>query len=252
MFNVVEDFDTHAGLTFLGTDSGFGKNNTSAYKITSRDNKLILIDCGYTVFNKIKELGLLKMVTSVDVIVTHLHPDHAGSLAQLILYCYYETDIPVNITTKCKDIDKFLTIQGCEGLYTREKSLSIEFIRTQHAEDIDSYGFYWVYEDTRIIYTGDTSNFDVFEPYLKEGVNIFLDASCKDNSCHFDFIGNFSRLKKKYKFYLIHTDDKEFLKKFIHYRNADMVKDPEYTNNSVSDFIGKIETMPDDIYYIKN
>ena len=40
-------------LKFLGSDSGFGAHNNSAY-IEERD-KLTIIDCGFTVFEQIKE-----------------------------------------------------------------------------------------------------------------------------------------------------------------------------------------------------
>ena len=40
-------------LNFLGKDSGFGKNNNFAYFETN--NELILIDCGFSVFEKVKE-----------------------------------------------------------------------------------------------------------------------------------------------------------------------------------------------------
>ena len=40
-------------LNFLGTESGFGNNNNSAY--IEIDNEFILIDCGFTVFNQLKE-----------------------------------------------------------------------------------------------------------------------------------------------------------------------------------------------------
>ena len=74
-------------LTFLGRDSGFGENNNSAY--VEIDNNLIIIDCGYTVFNKIKETFNVKKYSEIAVIITHLHNDHAGSLSQLILYSYF-------------------------------------------------------------------------------------------------------------------------------------------------------------------
>ena len=75
-------------FTFLGRDAGFGINNNSAYTII--DNNLILIDCGYTVFNIIKEKFIFSELNTINVLITHLHNDHAGSLSQLILYsCFY-------------------------------------------------------------------------------------------------------------------------------------------------------------------
>ena len=44
-------------LTFLGRDSGFGRENNSVY--VEIDDKLVIIDCGFTVFEKLKEkLGI--------------------------------------------------------------------------------------------------------------------------------------------------------------------------------------------------
>lgn len=40
-------------LTFWGSDSGFGKKNNCAY--VEYNNKLLLIDCGFTVFHEIQK-----------------------------------------------------------------------------------------------------------------------------------------------------------------------------------------------------
>ena len=40
-------------LTFIGNESGFLDENTSAYY--EENNELTIIDCGFTVFNKIKK-----------------------------------------------------------------------------------------------------------------------------------------------------------------------------------------------------
>ena len=71
-------------LTFLGSDSGFGDNNNSAY--IEIDSKLIIIDCGITVFNILKNKFDFNKYREIEVIITHLHNDHAGSLSQFILY----------------------------------------------------------------------------------------------------------------------------------------------------------------------
>lgn len=71
-------------LTFLGKDSGFGEKNNSSY--IEIENKLILIDCGFTVFQQVKNKFNFENYESIHIIITHLHNDHAGSLSQLILY----------------------------------------------------------------------------------------------------------------------------------------------------------------------
>lgn len=74
-------------LKFLGSDSGFGINNNSAY--IEEKGKLTIIDCGFTVFTQIKKKFDLNKYKEINVIITHLHNDHAGSLSQLILYSYF-------------------------------------------------------------------------------------------------------------------------------------------------------------------
>lgn len=39
-------------LKFIGNDSGFGDKNNSAY--FEQNNELFIIDCGFTIFNEIK------------------------------------------------------------------------------------------------------------------------------------------------------------------------------------------------------
>lgn len=61
-------------LKFIGRDSGFGKNNNSAYVECGK--KLIIIDCGYTVFEKARNKFNFDKYEEIDVIITHLHNDH--------------------------------------------------------------------------------------------------------------------------------------------------------------------------------
>ena len=74
-------------ITFLGKDSGFGKQNTSAYAIVN--NRLLLIDCGQTVMTQLQDKNLLTGISGIDVIITHMHGDHVGSLSQLALFSYF-------------------------------------------------------------------------------------------------------------------------------------------------------------------
>ena len=76
-----------ATLTFLGNDSGFGLKNNSAY--FEKDNELFIIDCGFTVFNEVKNKFDFSKYKCINLIITHLHNDHAGSLSQLILYLWF-------------------------------------------------------------------------------------------------------------------------------------------------------------------
>ena len=82
-----ENLKSSQTLTFLGKDSGFGEKNNSSY--IEIENKLILIDCGFTVFQQVKEKFDFENYETINIIITHLHNDHAGSLSQLILYLWF-------------------------------------------------------------------------------------------------------------------------------------------------------------------
>lgn len=122
-------------LTFLGRDSGFGKENNSVY--VEIDDKLVIIDCGFTVFEKLKEKLKLEEYKEIDVIITHLHNDHAGSLSQLILYLYFRYNKKVNIISKCEKMKEYLEITGTpEEAYTlQEEKEYVEIIKTEHTID---------------------------------------------------------------------------------------------------------------------
>lgn len=84
-------------LIFLGRGSAFNtcEGNTSAYFIDN--NELFLIDCGESVFGELKERNILNDVSCVNILITHTHSDHVGSIGSLIMYCYYVLKIGVNI-----------------------------------------------------------------------------------------------------------------------------------------------------------
>lgn len=221
-------------LHFLGTDAGFGKKNTSAW-LVSPDNRLVLIDCGATVFTELLESGLLDNDwAGIDVIVTHLHLDHVGSLSQLGLYMYFEKNKAINVISKCKDIDTFLTITDMkrdlsipgypEERYTRENRYNIEFIPASHTIGIDSYGFYMPsFEEggKGIVYTGDTMSLDTFLPFLVNDKvdTLYMDASKKGGN-HLKLADNMNLLnelmKDGIKIKVMHIDDKLAIQVLIH------------------------------------
>lgn len=84
-------------LKFLGIGSAFNTElgNTSAF--IKENNSLFLIDCGGTVFSKLQELKILEGVKKVYIAITHSHPDHVGSLGDLIFYSYYTLKATVTI-----------------------------------------------------------------------------------------------------------------------------------------------------------
>ena len=206
-------------LTFLGGDSGFGENNTSVYYIMG--NKLILIDCGFAIFSKVK--NMLQDFDEIDVIITHLHNDHAGTLSQLIMYVYFILGKTVNVISKCERIYDYLDITGTpkESYNIYNSTEYVELIRTEHVKELDSYGMNLKINDKNIIYTGDTCSLNSFLPYINSIDELYVDIS-KNGGVHLKLSEIIDELDKIHTdgtdVYLMHVDDKKYVKEYINDR----------------------------------
>ena len=113
-------------LTFIGRGSAFNvkEGNTSSY--IKKGGHLLLIDCGSDVFKNLIEKNILKDVSEVDVLLTHMHPDHFGSLGDLIFYTYFKmgtSQVPsITIHHKSKNLIKTLETLG---VYSSTDSLVV-------------------------------------------------------------------------------------------------------------------------------
>ena len=194
-------------LKFLGSDSGFGINNNSAY--IEEKGKL-------TIFTQIKKKFDLNKYKEINVIVTHLHNDHAGSLSQLILYAYFIFNKKVNVISMCSKIKEYLDITGTpEDAYTLyNKFENVEFIRTEHTRYLDSYGFKLCVNGKKIVYTGDTNILEPFIKYTNDIDEFYVDVS-RYGGAHLkidDVIEKLREIKKKnIKIYLMHIDDRKYI-----------------------------------------
>lgn len=202
-------------LTFLGRDSGFGNKNNSAYYET--DNKLTLIDCGCTVFHEVIKNFDLSKYSTIEIIITHLHNDHAGSLSQLILYLWFVLKKKAIVVSKCARIKDYLDITGTPTVaYELKESLpSLTFIKTEHTPFLDAYGFTVSLNSKNIVYTGDTNTLEPFIPYMNDCNELYIDVS-KFGGAHIkieDILNTLRHLQKNnISIYLMHIDDKEYIK----------------------------------------
>lgn len=193
-------------LKFLGNGSAFNTSlgNNSAF-IEKKDS-LLLIDCGESIFDRIMKYDLLNGVKTIDVLVTHFHPDHIGSLGTLIFYAYFIMKAPILLyTPQVKELEKILTAMGVDKDFYQIKGLKdnswsvvknlqlmIKPIGVEHDKRLSCYG-YLIHcdsnenhiDDFTIYYSGDSKNIpDEIIAFLERGD---INALYQDTSfAHYD------------------------------------------------------------------
>jgi len=216
-------------LEFLGRGSGYHmeEGNTAAYII--KNETLLLIDCGETVFKRVLEKNLIEGVKEIHVLITHMHSDHIGSLAGFIGFCYWKYKIITKVYFNEKDkISMFLGLLGLkegesfnidDAKNQRIDSLSLEFSAsiTKHVKALNTYSYTLKFDKGNdIFYSGDTyeTNFDVI-PYLELGNLIYHDACINDSEGNvhtsLKVLGEIIPKKYRNQIYCIHIDGEDFI-----------------------------------------
>ena len=209
-------------LESLGFGSAFNSQeygNNSWYFI--ENDKVFMIDCGSTVFNTFRAKGLDEY-KEINVIITHMHTDHVGSLGTLIEWMYYAKGIKVNIlayNTLKRDLLDYLLISGIEAsmfnlyitpygkAYIKKEDDNIEIIfeEVEHVPQLKTYSITLIRNNTdMIIYSGDTTekfqsgNDSLFYHYTwltdrfpeLELHGLYLDVSLKESPVHANYYKN--------------------------------------------------------------
>lgn len=187
-------------LTFLGRGAAFYpiEGNNSAYFI--ENNELFLIDCGETVFESIYKRDILKDIKNVNIMITHTHADHIGSIGSLVMYCYFNLNTPVNIIMKkdAKHIKNInMVMDGC-GVnheaykYINEEEFdnkyetfkSIRYQETTHSSKFACYSLIFETNDGTLYYSGDSNDITYIKKLIESNTKIdklFVDTNTSPN-----------------------------------------------------------------------
>ena len=202
-------------LKFLGSDAGFGEKNNSAYY--EKNDEIYIIDCGFTVFQEIRKKIDFSKYEKINIIITHLHNDHAGSLSQVILLAWFVYNKKVTVISKCENIEKYLEITGTtrEAYEVIAELNNLKFIKTQHVKELDCYGFEWIVDGKKIVYTGDTYTLEPYMESLENADELYTDIS-KNGGVHLKLDDCYDQLKNIKQngtnVILMHIDDKKYIK----------------------------------------
>lgn len=189
-------------LKFIGSGSAFNTElgNNSAYII--KDDVLFLIDCGSTTYSRLMKADLLKGIRRVYVLITHTHPDHVGSLGDLVFHTYYNmgqlmqpcidiiTPDGINITDNLRTVGvhddlyrKHILASDTDKVTYNNFTIFITPIKTKHKEGLNCYGYYLTYKHENIYYSGDCRQLpDGVVDSLRFGEidRMFVDTSSED------------------------------------------------------------------------
>lgn len=195
-------------LKFLGRGSAFNvsEGNTSAY--IKDGDCILLIDCGSNIFERILKKDLLNGCKNIYVAITHLHPDHVGSLGDLIFYCYYKLGIKVKLLYTANELSEYLLLCGItndkyEWFYGEVDAIGIK-IKSEYACHCgiykDAYGdisneyheydnpkylfhchsFIVTYCDKQLFYSGDCYFVDWNDSKISSCNEFYIDCSMAD------------------------------------------------------------------------
>lgn len=129
-------------INFLGIGGAFDiEEGTASALLKTKSGKLLLIDCGYTAYSKLRKKGLIGDIDKV--FVTHTHEDHISSLSTLVYDRFFlhnktteiecTADVAARVKTYldiCGHPDEQYTISQEKYLYIEEDAISVTKIDT--------------------------------------------------------------------------------------------------------------------------
>lgn len=207
-------------IKFLGTGGAFEPEYYNSAALISVAGKKLLIDAGFTVYPRLVKLNLVRAFDYI--LITHLHNDHSGSLANLLLHrniltggqkftiLYpdekFKAQLQDFLTIQLKDPEKYADFASLEKL----PGLTALDTFGRHSEGFQSYSYIFEEAGERLVYSGDLQDTDFLFRHLQSlpplPTTVFHDLTFDpENSGH----THFSKLQPylpKYRIFGYHCD----------------------------------------------
>lgn len=179
-------------IEFLGTGGAFDVDYGNSAALLQVNQHTILLDCGFTVYTALRQKQRLEQIDSI--LLTHLHNDHSGSLANLLLHFQFfiPEKRPVLLYPEekfRKELLEFLRMQ----IKNPEKYADFKLLQdvlpqagfidtlNKHSENMQSYAYYFEDDEERLVYSGDLAEpealFEVLEKLPPKQQRVFHDIT---------------------------------------------------------------------------
>ena len=205
-------------LKFLGRGAAFypAFGNTNAFFEMGED--LYFLDFGEAAFERVTRLFDLKKYKNIYALITHLHADHAGSLASLMSYSSMVLGLTVNVVHPNWSVLTLLSVMGIDPTFYRylptlpaDCPVQMKVHEVAHAKDMRAYGLELSCEDETIYYSGDAADVPqaVLEGYLSGRISrIYQDTSSHPSAghCYYQKLEAYFPREKRTNVYCMHLD----------------------------------------------
>ena len=207
-------------IKFLGTGGAFDVDYGNSAAVVNFNGHNYLIDCGFMTYPALRKYNQIEQIDFI--LLTHLHNDHSGSLANLLLHykIFGLEKKPVLLYPFGEykiQVEEFLRIQVVEpDKYVKFKPLEehdgVTYLDTMgcHAEGMQTFSYIFEDEQERLVYSGDLAKFEVLFDHLKEldekKTTIFHDISFNEKNNGHAFYKKLLPYQEQYKIYGYHCD----------------------------------------------
>lgn len=178
-----EEASFRGPLVFLGRGAAFNplEGNTAAY--IREGDRLFLVDCGETVFERLIARQALTGVTELYIAISHLHSDHCGSLGTLLYYCRFALGIRARIvlpreeTAYIGSVRRLLELFGIpEDFYSCADPGEVagfrafsafRYVKTAHDPRMECFSFELETPEGGVFYSADTCRTDEMAAFIQ-------------------------------------------------------------------------------------
>lgn len=164
-------------IKFIGTGGAFDYEYGNSAAYLHFRGKRILIDCGNSVYRRLRQTGLADQIDYI--LITHLHDDHVGSLNSTVLHHKYLLAEPrkARVLVASESFGKELKAFMNFGLRDPENYADVLPLDTlegitavdtfgKHVDGMQTYGYIFEDENEIVAFSGDLGDAQIIFDHL--------------------------------------------------------------------------------------